>query len=381
MDRGPDHSGGGGPPDGGLCALHGKRRSRADLIPWNQQPGAMRCLVQKECHVRGDQRRLGGREPVRMGGGGGGGMRERDRGRGGGGLGGGGRDRGGRRDRGDRGDRRERGDAIDGVLCRLHRQRRSIRQMREVGPGVFECLEGHRCKQAGERRLGPAGGRGGADRGRFRDQRGPSHIDRGADPRLRSRRGERLPHGPQDQRYDDGGAALWAPSSGAAGGVGGVVAAARRRTGRAERKVWCAVHGKQLPESQCEFVQDCCYVCLDPSTCLATPLEPPATLLTRGCTEVLCSKHHTLRSTGFVELTEKPTAYQCMPGHACRGVTVPHMVQEAAAAAVATGAPAARSNAVGDLDDDEDVYMSGHAAPTNTFLPQSGRDAVSSFFM
>ncbi|AYU81611.1 hypothetical protein LdCL_320012000 [Leishmania donovani] len=376
MERGLRSSPGG--PDGGLCALHSKRRSKADLIPWNQQPGKMRCLLQKECHVRSENRRAGGREQARASGGGGGGgdVRERDR-RGGMGRAGSGRERGGRRERGDRNDRRERGDKVDTVMCRLHRQRRSARQMREVGAGVFECAEGSRCKQTGDRRIGAAGGRGADDRGRFRDQRGPSFVERGAGARQRQRRGERAPRPTQDQRYDDANAAAWAPSAGTGAGGGGP---ARRRAGKAERKVWCALHGKHLPASQCEFVQDCCYVCLDPSTCLATPLEAPAMLLTRGCAEVLCSKHHTLRSAGFVELTEKPIAYQCMPGHACRGVTVPHMSQGAHGAAAASGGgPAAMPYAMADMDDDEEVYMGARVA--NTFLPQSGREAISSFFM
>ncbi|KAG5470032.1 hypothetical protein LSCM4_02723 [Leishmania orientalis] len=374
MERGPRSSSGG--PDGGFCALHGKRRSRADLIAWNQQPGKMRCLSQKECHVRSEHRRASGREQGRASGGGGGDMRERER-RGGMSRGSGVRERGGRRERGDRNDRRDRGDRGDTVLCRLHRQRRTARQMREVGAGVFECTEGTRCKQTGDRRIGAAGGRGGDDRGRMRDQRGPSFVERGGGPRTRQRRAERAPRPPHAQRYDDGTAAAWAPSAGT-GAVGS--GAARRRTCKAERKVWCALHGKHLPASQCEFVQDCCYVCLDPSTCLATPLEAPTMLITRGCVEVLCSRHHTLRSAGFVELTEKPVAYQCMPGHACRGVTVPHMGQEASGAtAGAVGGPAALPYAMADMDDDEEVYMGARA--NNTFLPQSGREVVSSFFM
>ncbi|KAG5470458.1 hypothetical protein LSCM1_01702 [Leishmania martiniquensis] len=374
MERGPRYSSGG--PDGGFCALHGKRRSRADLVSWNQQPGKMRCMPQKECNVRSEQRRAGGREQGRAGGGGGADARERER-RGGTGRGNSGRERGGRRERSDRNDRRDRGERGDTVLCRLHRQRRTLRQMREVGAGVFECTEGHRCKQSGDKRIGAAGGRGAEDRGRIRDQRGPSFVERGAGPRQRQRRGERAPRPPHIQRYDDASAAAWAPSATTVAGSG---SAARRRTGKAERKVWCALHGKHLPASQCEFVQECCYVCLDPSTCLATPLEAPTMLLSRGCTEVLCSKHHTLRSAGFVELTEKPVAYQCMPGHACRGVTVPHMSQEAnGAAAGAVGGPAALPYAMVDMDDEEEVYMD--ARVTNTFLPQSGREAVSSFFM
>ncbi|KAG5496121.1 hypothetical protein JKF63_02422 [Porcisia hertigi] len=377
MERGPRSSSGG--PDGGLCALHNKRRGRGDLMPWNQQPGKMRCVVQKECHMRSEHQRSGGRDQGGRasggGGGGGGDMRDRER-RGGMGRGGV-RERGGRRERGERNDRRDRVDRADTVMCRLHRQRRTIRQMREVGAGVFECTEGHRCKQSGERRTGAAGGRGAADWGRSRDQRGPSFVERGAGPRQRQRRGERAPRPPAEQRYDDANAAAWAPSAGA-GTRGGT--AARRRTGKAERKVWCTLHGKHLPASQCEFVQDCCYVCLDPSTCLATPLETPAILLTRGCTEVLCSKHHTLRSAGFMELTEKPVAYQCIAGHACRGVTVPHMGRGAgAAAAVALGGPAAMPSTMADMDDDEEVYMGSRVV--NTFLPQSGREAVSSFFM
>lgn len=398
MNRSPRSSTG---PDGGFCSLHGKRRTHNDLIPWSQQPGKMRCLPQKECNMNRERRRGGI--------GGGAGMAERgdrfDRRRGGGMMGAAGgvrgrspplRARGGGammlRDRNDRmggrgvmrmrgrgmdirrgGDRRDRGAGRgESAICRLHRQRRPLSCLREVGFDVFECAEGSRCRQTMDRPM-----RGMADRrGRMRELRGPAALHRPPNERERRRqlrRGERVAPQPTDQRFYENNASAWTPSAGtgAGGGVG-----PRRRYGRVERKVWCALHGKSLPVSLCEFMQDSCYVCRDPSTCLSTPLEEHTErLLERSCPELLCSRHHTLRHVGFVELNEAKVAYQCIAGHACRGVTVPHLGQDPAVAAKEKAANAA----AGELEDEDNAYMSTRV--TNTFLPQTGREAVSSFFM
>jgi hypothetical protein len=392
MGRGSRSSSG---AEGGFCSLHKKRRARFDLIPWGQQPGKFRCLPQKECQMVRDKRHMGSERGGRM-----------ERGRGVGGYGGTGlrgrattslRGRGGMmRERGMRGrgvmrargmgrggdfrmasDRRDRGSRGDSALCRLHRRRRPTALMREVGPGVYECVEGSRCRQTLDRPL-----RGGLERrGRLRgglDQRGPSALHRGVHDRDRRRpvprRGDRPGQPPQDQRFYDANAAAWTPSAGTgASGAGRV----RRRYGRVERKVWCALHGKSLPVNLCNFLQDSCYVCRDPSTCLSTPLEEDATrLVQRSCPELLCSRHHTLRHVGFLELNEKKVAYQCVAGHACRGVTVPHLRQDPATVEE-TKAPSAAIG--GDVDDVEGIYMG--ARVSNTFLPQTGREAVSSFFM
>lgn len=377
--------------DGGFCSLHGKRRARHDLIPWSQQPGKLRCLPQKECQMNRDRRR-GGMMGSGGGYGAGFGMRGRSpmlRGRGGlmrdrmdrmgGGRGSVMRVRGvGRRGDFRLGDRRDRGAAMRGelALCRLHRRRRPISVMRQVGPGVYECVEGSRCRQTRDRPL-----RGGFDRrGRMRgDQRGPSALYRVAHDRDRRRllrRGERgVLQQPQDQRFYEANALAWMPSAGAGASGGGGL---RRRYGRVERKVWCALHGKSLPLSLCEFVQDSCYVCRDPSTCLSTPLEEDTNrLVSRNCPELLCSRHRTLRHVGFLELNEKKVAYQCVAGHACRGVTVPHLGLDPAAAAE-TKAPSAAVLG-GEGDDEDGVYVGARAS--STFLPQTGREAVSSFFM
>ncbi|KPA84564.1 hypothetical protein ABB37_01099 [Leptomonas pyrrhocoris] len=379
--------------DGGLCSLHGKRRAMHDLIPWSQQPGKFRCLPHKECQMNRDRRHS-------VGGPGGDRGERTSRGRGGGAGGVGvrgrlpmaqrgrgammrdrvGAGRGGMRMRGRRGDfrmgdRRDHGGAIRGesAICRLHQRRRPMGSLREVGAGVYECVEGSRCRQTMDRPM-----RGGLERrGRVRDNRGPSALYRTPNDRDRLRpvrRGDRAGPPPQDQRFYDANASAWTPSAGAGAGGGGGV---RRRYGRVERKVWCALHGKSLPISLCEFLQDSCYVCRDPSTCLSTPLEEDTNRLVSGkCVELLCSLHHTLRHVGFLELNEKKVAYQCIAGHACRGVTVPHLGRDPAAAAEvkAPNAPAG-----GDVEDDDGIYMGPRVA--NTFLPQNGREAVSSFFM
>ncbi|KPI88970.1 hypothetical protein ABL78_1936 [Leptomonas seymouri] len=385
MGRGSRSSSG---ADGGFCSLHGKRRTRHDLIPWSQQPGKFRCLPQKECQMSRDRRFVGGGgdrgERMSRGRGGGAmGVRGRSpilRGRGGtlrdrGGIG-----RGGMRVRGRRGDfrlgdRRDRGGVGRGesAICRLHRRQRPLSSMREVGPGVYECVEASRCRQTMDRPM-----RGGLERrGRVRDQRGPASLYRNPGDRDRRRplrRGDRAGPQPQDQRFYDANASAWTPSAGAGASGGGGL---RRRYGRVERKVWCALHGKSLPVSLCEFLQDCCYVCRDPSTCLSTPLEEDTTrLVHRSCSELLCSLHHTLRHVGFLELNEKKVAYQCIAGHTCRGVTVPHLGQDPAAAAEVKASSAAIE---GDMDDEDGIYMGTRVA--NTFLPQSGREVVSSFFM
>lgn len=84
---------------------------------------------------------------------------------------------------------------------------------------------------------------------------------------------------------------------------------------------WCVLHGKRIRMADCRAEEEHFAVCADPSACLSTPLDPPRELGSRGCDEVLCSLHRTLRSVAFVELTADRQGYQCFPAHKCLYIT------------------------------------------------------------
>lgn len=257
--------------------------------------------------------------------------------------------------------------------------------MREVTPGVWQCLDTATCKSsgsgtgvaAGQGGMMPGGGGGPVRRGGRRENRRGNYGPYNAGGNANSRRqGQRRDRSAREPRYDYANASAWTPSAGTTVVVGERAnKGAGPRAFLAERKVWCVLHGKRLPASQCEFVQDCCYICLDSTTCLSAPLEPTTVLLDRGCAELLCSKHHTLRNTGFVDIGEKATVYHCIDGHSCRGTTLPHLTENNEMEQVGDGMVGA-----GEMEDIEDVEYGG-ARVTDSFLPQSGRDAVSSFFV
>lgn len=81
--------------------------------------------------------------------------------------------------------------------------------------------------------------------------------------------------------------------------------------------VWCAQHGKRVRQAECQMDDEHFPICADPSSCLSTPLDSSKDLRLRGCEEVLCCRHRTLRSVGFVELTADHQGYQCLPTHKC----------------------------------------------------------------
>lgn len=81
--------------------------------------------------------------------------------------------------------------------------------------------------------------------------------------------------------------------------------------------VWCARHGKRVRKAECQTEDEHFPICADPSSCLSTPLDSSQDLRLRGCEEVLCCRHRTLRSVGFVELTADRQGYQCLSTHTC----------------------------------------------------------------
>lgn len=268
----------------GYCALHHRKRMRSDLMPWHDQPGRSRCRGGKECRARDGQESVG---------------------------------------------------AL--VLCRIHRKRRKSYQMIPVSAGVWECPAHASCTRFGVvGAAGGAGGGGGAYAGRGRRTRaasgasmplrravgaGASALRRaGANAPGSGRRGGRVwlnaARASHTKRArDDAATASWAPVRAAdatdrprppaarsllptSDGVAAVRGTARMPM---DKKVWCARHGKLLLSSQCYSVDGFCYVCYDAGFCLSTPLDAAGELMGKGCAELLCVRHRTLRSVGFLE--------------------------------------------------------------------------------
>ncbi|CCW70562.1 unnamed protein product [Phytomonas sp. Hart1] len=311
----------------GLCSVHRRKRLRADLIPWEEQPNRLRCNPRRECHFK---------------------------------------------------------ESVEYAVCEVHNRRRNINQMREVRKGVWECLPDHLCRQHGH--TGTAN---------VRVNGLPTETPFGQPFSGRRRaRNERYPS-------DSSNAINWAPSAAPLaaasqqvetnGGappdeVGGHLLDSTKRLATyrgvaVERKVRCARHGKLLYINQCEMLQDCCYVCRDSSLCLSTPLDPPSALMEKSPIEVLCIKHQSLRLAEFVDLNTDKTGYQCQRGHACRVSKLPTRVN----LSLSKGSiPASHEANVLHQGEEED-FATGQGYPSalaaNTFVPSSGKETVSSFFI
>lgn len=223
--------------------------------------------------------------------------------------------------------------AIELVVCRKHGRKRNIQQMREVGPREYECTREYECRPPGSGRSGHRLG--------GRPVEGGSH---------------------QSQ------ATVWGPSAAPAGvaqsGAAAIRPGVRRdRSGAAVNKqVWCVKHGKRVLSSQCTLEEECCYLCRDKSLCLSTPLDAPPDLQNRGCSEVLCQRHHTLRSTGFMELNDDKTGYQCVAGHPCRFPTLRNAASEPVSEGAKEGEAASAS----------DGLFGGDAAATGSGFAEWG---------
>lgn len=349
---GGGRGGGGMGDDIGFCVLHGRKRQRSEMIPLDGDPGRYRCDPNRECYQKQD---------------------------------------------------------AEEATCHLHNRQRKVTQMREVRAGVWECLPTFLCRQFGNGQMGvPVVAPAHQDRPRDSYGRAPARRGR-FDRNDRNERYDRRGRQEQQQQLAEPVASPWAPNAAGgqagqppgAGGAGGADAghgdaagprgAARafgsRRGGYgAERKVWCARHGKHLYVSECEPVGDCCHMCTNDALCLVAPLEDSAELRHKDCRELLCARHNTLRSVVFLRLNDNKNGYNCAQGHACRWVTLPQM----GLSAPALGDDAANGGGFamqGEEDDGfatQEAYLGmnqGAATGGDMYVDHSGREAVSSFFV
>lgn len=338
--RGADFSS----PENGYCLLHRRKRLLSDLVPMEGGARGFRCDPSRECFQRQE---------------------------------------------------------IEEATCHLHNRRRKVTQMREVRTGVWECLPTSLCRQFGNGPMGvpvvaPVGGGavgGGVGRGRDRDYLPASRKGRYEGPEAASPWAPTAPSRPvQLQKHAGPGEAEdpdQADGTNPYGDrVGGRDAGVlfRPSRGNLEKKVWCARHGKHLPASECDSIGDCCFICADNTLCLSTPLDDTAALQERECKELLCTRHNTLRSVAFLKLNDDRDGYQCVRGHACRGVTLPQM-QLAGANALDGGVDASGYAGHGEDDDGlaaQDAYLGAHhgtGAADAYGGEHAGREAVSSFFV
>jgi hypothetical protein len=189
----------------------------------------------------------------------------------------------------------------EAVMCQVHNRRRNVHQMVQVSPGVYECKPEHMCRGffsgGGEGGSRPFGGVTGAP-GFISSSMGPAALPSSFAPSAFSSAIPSIFPGvtlPQPTMHPV--------------------------TESLPHEVWCAKHGKKILRGLCDFVDDVCYVCRNSAACRSTPLEKPEHLRSRRSTELLCSKHHSLRLPTFLCL--KDDGYECLPSHQCRGVSAP----------------------------------------------------------
>ncbi|CCW62730.1 unnamed protein product [Phytomonas sp. EM1] len=313
----------------GLCSMHRRKRLRVDLIPCEEQPNRLRCNPRRECHFK---------------------------------------------------------DSVEYAVCDVHNRRRNINQMKEVRKGVWECLPEHLCRQHGNTSAANARANGLPTETPFgqpfsgrRRARNERYVNDASNVMSWAPSATPLP-APSQQAQTSGSALL------DEAGAHQLDSNRRLGTGRglaAERKVWCARHGKLLYINQCEALQDSCYVCRDSSLCLSTPLDPPSTLMEKSPMEVLCIKHHTLRLADFVDLNTDKTGYQCQRGHACRISTLPTRVNLSLTKDTMPASYEANVPSQGEEEEEDLPAVQGYlsAVATDTFVPASGKETVSSFFI
>lgn len=208
----------------GYCAVHNKRRTRIDLIEIPDRPGQLRCNPRRECRPRPEG------EPV---------------------------------------------------MCSIHNKKRNITQMREVAPGVYECLPQYVCRS----------GNAGVP---FQPYGGSAPVA----------------------------AASWAPVAPSNVVVQPISTAPTQHAMEGQAEEWCMKHGKRVLQSTCDKLEDAFYACRDAAICTSTPAESGESLAAKGCDELLCSKHQTLRSVQFLVADQQSQTYQCADGHPCSGATL-----------------------------------------------------------
>lgn len=259
LQNGPAYGGPSAPGEFGFCALHRRRRQLHHLIDDHEAPGQQRCDPRREC-----------RPFVPNGGA---------------------------------------NDDVTWCTCRIHGRRRNIVQMREVGPGEYECSAPHVCH------TGP-------------------HLQQPTRQPYSSQSIE-MPSYPLTTAP---GTAPWMPSVPTApqvymGGNGGQLfsqAAVNQAPppvyqqhmhSHTASEVWCARHARHAPRDLCECVDDVFYGCRDPGFCLSAPLDRPADLrVVPRAGDILCRRHNTLRRPTYLVLSSDAEGYECSSKHPCRSV-------------------------------------------------------------
>lgn len=83
-------------------------------------------------------------------------------------------------------------------------------------------------------------------------------------------------------------------------------------------EVWCSRHGRRLQLRATRSVDGgMTFACLDPTECLAAPLEEPRVLAQRGCEDLWCAKHKRMRAASWL-VVEPGKGFVCKKPHLCR---------------------------------------------------------------
>jgi hypothetical protein len=180
---------------------------------------------------------------------------------------------------------------VENVVCAIHGRRRLRYQCHQVADNVFECLPSHQCRGLGQV--------GAAAPGRpYADQ----------------------PAGLAPTRAEPAASNFRVAAAGQGRGVPQQMSSVGFGVTALEgsaAEVWCAVHGKKLPQAYCQQHDAAYFACVDGSACTAGTLEAAPTLLAKGCDRLVCSTHGRLRRTRFMALGEDGTSYNCGDDHAC----------------------------------------------------------------
>ena len=185
---------------------------------------------------------------------------------------------------------------IDMAMCRIHHQRRKIARLKEVAPGIYECQPFAVCQMGG---FSPFSSEGiGAPKPTlfvppaFISPATPTSIMR------------------------------WTPSVITTGLSSSTTGPLPTPALVANNEVWCTVHGKLIFRGSAEMVEDSFYRCRDRVSCTSTPLDTTEALRAKGCLELFCGRHNTLRRTTYLEKAADMDSYECTASHPCSGHTL-----------------------------------------------------------
>lgn len=286
------HSGGypaRSPADFGMCTVHQRRRLLTDLT--TDVSGQMRCIARKECRPMGT--------PY---------------------IPSGGADRG------------------ESAVCQIHKRRRLIFQMSEVSPGVYECTPQSLCRVFASSSNPMAGVEGVAG-----SAPAPS-WDPTLNPPYAASSGYGAasygtPLAPLDATATQQQQQQVTSTAAATVGYGGAAIEStynnnapprpygyyqqhhhQQQQQQGDDEVWCVRHARRISRESSHTQPDGSRCCVDSSTCFAIPIEMPETLRTGNCTELMCLRHGTMRSLGFLAPAPSGKGYVCGPQHPCRHI-------------------------------------------------------------